>query len=413
MCAIQVRIGRGVQEWIPERNVVVPESYPHRIGKNTPDEALASPTGMAALETYARPGRTAVVIPDATRSWQRVPLMAKAIRARLGGIPVTWVLGTGLHRASTDAEVEALLESARLPEDTVISHDCDRVIECGETTSRGTPVTLCPEVAAAETVVLVGGIVYHDLAGFSGGRKALCPGVSGRKSVQANHGLALLGDRIRPEVGSGLLDDNPAAADMDEYARICGRSRVLYVLNVAPDGRGVPYRYVAGDPERAWKEGVEAAKALQTLHVRERVDSVVVSCGGFPADLDLYQATKALPAVTGILRPQGGVILCADLEDGIGPGHFEQAMRLAVSDRNALLEELRRNFTIPSFIAFKTLRDLSGRPAALVTSRKDVPFPGEVFSSVGEAWRWMEKRMPSGTVAFVGAGNGVRVRALE
>jgi nickel-dependent lactate racemase len=411
---IPVRIGRRTEEWIPGRDVIIPQPRPHAIARNTPEEALASPIGAEPLEAFVGTRRPVVVIPDSTRSWQRVSLMARAVRSRLGDRPVTWIVATGQHRAATEEEFRNLLGEALLPCDTTLSHDCGRVRDTGLRTSRGTPVTLCPEVADAGAVILTGGVIYHDLAGFSGGRKGLIPGVSGRESIRANHALSLRNGSICPEVGCGLLEANPVAEDMAEYSRLCARSLGLFLLNVVPDGDGAPYRYVAGDAEDAWAEGVRIARAIQTLRVPARVGCAVVSCGGHPGDIDLYQATKAVSAVAGALRPGAGLVLCAEGEEGMTAG-FGAAMKLGMASREALLEELERNFTIPGFIALTTLRDLGSRPFALVSSlpREAVALPGEVFPTLAQAWEWMRRRIAPEPVLFVGAGNGVAVRTED
>lgn len=411
---IPVRIGRRTEEWIPGRDVLLPQPRPHAIERNTPEEALASPIGAEPLEAFVGTRKPVVVIPDATRSWQRVSLMARAVRSRLGERPVTWIVATGQHRAATEEEFRTLLGEALRPGDATLSHDCGRVRDMGRRTSRGTPVTLCPEVADAGAVILAGGIVYHDLAGFSGGRKGLIPGVSGRESIRANHALSLRDGSICPGVGCGLLDANPVAEDMAEYARLCADVLDLYLLNVVPDGDGNPYRYVAGNAEEAWAEGVRVARAIQTLRIPARVGCVVTSCGGYPGDINLYQATKAVSAVAEVLRPGAGVLLCADGEEGMTDG-FGAAMKLGMASREALLEELERNFTIPGFIALTTLRDLARRPFALVTSRprEEVFLPGEVFPTLAQAWEWMKRRIAPGPVLYVGAGNGVGVRTED
>lgn len=411
---IPVRIGRRTEEWIPGREVLVPQARPHAIARNTPEEALASPIGAEPLEAFVGTRKPVVVIPDSTRSWQRVSLMARAVRSRLGDRPVTWIVATGQHRAATEDEFRNLLGDALLPGDATVSHDCDRVRDTGLRTSRGTPVTLCPEVADAGAAILVGGIIHHDLAGFSGGRKGLIPGVSGRESIRANHALSLRDGSICPEVGCGLLDANPVAEDMAEYSRLCANRPDLYLLNVVPDGDGAPYRYVAGDAERAWSEGVRVARAIQTLRIPQKVGCVVTSCGGYPGDIDLYQATKAVSAVAEVLRPGAGLVLCADGEEGM-TGGFGAAMKLGMASRDALLEELERNFTIPAFIALTTLRDLGSRPFALVSSlpREAVSLPGEIFPTLAQAWEWIQGRVASEPVLFVGAGNGVAVRTED
>ena len=96
-------------------------------------------------------------------------------------------------------------------------------------------------------------------------------------------------------------------------------------------------------------------------------------------------------------------------------GGFGAAMKLGMASRDALLEELERNFTIPAFIALTTLRDLGSRPFALVSSlpREAVSLPGEIFPTLAQAWEWMQRRVAPEPVLFVGAGNGVAVRTED
>ena len=137
---------------------------------------------------------------------------------------------------------------------------------------------------------------------------------------------------------------------------------------------------------------------------------MISSCGGFPNDLDLYQATKAVFSVIDSVEPDGALVMVADLEDSLGPGNFENALRRALVDPKDVLDEMAYAFTIPGYIAARLVIQLSGRPAALVTSREDVPFPGAIFRDVQSADRWL--RDVSGTDGLsmlVPSGNSIHV----
>lgn len=407
-------LGRRTLDISLERPILETQILGNRPIPNSPEKALALPCESPLLRNMAREvSDIAVVIPDATRSWQDVPRMTQAIRRELregGRMPVTWIIGGGQHRLPTKNEIQMLLEDIPLSGDKILCHDSTQGVRTGDVTSRGTPVILHQSVARADLIVPIGGIAYHDLAGFSGGRKALLPGISGAEAIQHNHALSLVGATIASSVQCGALKGNPVAEDMEEYAQIVFSERKGFLLNVIPDENGNPYCYVAGDPFQAWLKGTELAQQLQTLWISEKASLVLVSCGGYPYDIDLYQSTKAISAVLHALDSKGGLVLFAGLEDGAGPGTFGEDFRLAIEEPERAMQKLQQNFSIPAFIASKIVADLKGHPAALVSDRSDLPFPGEVFTNEKEALEWIEKKIPVGPALCVPAGNCVTVR---
>ncbi|QVL35813.1 lactate racemase domain-containing protein [Aminirod propionatiphilus] len=410
--------GRSTLPWQTSLSLVHPSADPDKTPARPPSAALDEPLGSPPLEDLAEGARrVAVVLPDATRAWQEIPLMVEAVakrlrRARCGKIE--WILGLGQHRPSTEEEMAHIVGPFAGPDDAVFCHDASATDDLGRRTSRGTVLSVQPEVADADLVVFVGGICYHDLAGFSGGRKALLPGVSARTSIQANHRLGMTDRGFNPCVASGVLEGNPVHEDMAEYLDLFLQGRRAFLLNVVPDGKGRPYDYVAGDPVRAWRKGVERAVELQTLWAERECDAAVVSSGGYPYDIDLYQATKALASVYGALCPRGGIVLVADLEEGMGTDVFDRTMRLALVDFEGAMEALRRDFTIPAYIAVKIAWELSTRPAALVTSAGDrVAFPGLVTDDMEAALAHATGGVAPGATLFVPSGNTVLVRKRQ
>lgn len=382
---------------------------------NTPRQALDNPIGCAPLTELAEDASSiTVIIPDATRAWQKVSLMAEAVRTDLGRKPVTWVIGGGQHRLPTPDEVRLLLGGAERDEDQILSHDSQEFVDTGRVTSGGNRVTLHKAVAEADLVVSIGGITYHELAGFSGGRKSIIPGVSGRKSIITNHSLCLEGERVSPAIGCGKLEGNPVHGDMMEYARLAMDGKRAFILNVIPDETGEPWSYVAGDMVAAWEKGTGIARDLQTLEVEEKLDWVIVSPGGYPYDIDLYQATKSVTAVMGALADGGAIVMVSELEDGIGPGNYGTALELSMKEPARVLQDLKEGFTIPAFCAFKLVLDLEDHPSVLVTGADKVPYPGEICSSMGEAIEWLKNRsLLKGKGLVLPAGNCVVLKIKE
>ena len=412
MAIHRILSGKNEIEFGTGDNLLEPVAKRPKIACNNPMDALADPIGSPSLEILAEKASSiTVILPDATRAWQRVNLMAEAVRDVIGKPAVDWIIAGGQHRFPTDEELVLLLGNARREGDRVHFHDPELAADTGRVTSGGNRVTMHGVALDADLVVMVGGIAYHELAGFSGGRKTLIPGISGRSSIVANHSMCLEGERVSPLIGCGRLEGNPVHEDMMEYARLALLGKKAFLLNVIPDERGIPWRYVAGDPFTAWRKGVEIASDLQTLYVDGKADWVVVSSGGYPYDIDLYQATKSVTAVMDGLKPGGTIVMVAGLEDGLGPGSYGEALEMSMADPSAVLAGLKKGFTIPAFCAFKLVQDLSEHPALLVTPVKDVPFPGIVCETMEEAIGSIPKKVFSGGRGIVlPAGNCVSLK---
>ncbi|MCF7936889.1 MAG: lactate racemase domain-containing protein [Synergistales bacterium] len=412
MEVLTVRQGRETIRWETDLPMIHPRTSSEQVPMTSPAEALASPIGSPGLAELASQARhVAVVLPDATRGWQRVPDMAEPLREELErGEPkdVTWVIGGGQHRPATEEEIDGLLRHARREDDLVVVHDPGLVESLDCSTSRGTPVAVAPEVAEADLVVVVGGINYHDLAGFSGGRKGVIPGVSATGSIQHNHALGLTGEGFHATVTGGVREGNPVHEDMMEFLNLVfGEDRRGFLLNTVNDREGTPATHVAGDPVEAWEEGIRRAVVLQSLYVDAPCGMAVVSSGGYPQDIELYQSTKALTAVYDALTPDAGIVLVAGLQEGMGTEIFGHTMRLAMEDFHAAMEELRADFTIPAYIAVKTVYELRDRRCALVTPSTEVAFPGLITESLTEAVDHVQGEGHPDSVLYVPSGNVV------
>ncbi len=412
----EVKMGRGVQRWESPYDYFTPQPGQDGLCGAFPSigEALDHPIGSQPLEVLAMNARhMVIVVPDITRGWSHAPDMAKAVRERIAAVsgrPVTWLVSTGQHRAVTEADLPMVFGGAMMDGDDWISHDCDAATDTGLKTPMGTPVLLNQAFIDADLAVLLGGIIHHDMAGFSGGRKNIIPGVSGRLSIITNHCHCLKDGGLNPATDSAILEGNPMAQDLYDYGVLATRGKSCFIVNTIADKTGAPSAWVAGGLWDAWRAGTRAAVSLQTLWAPAKVKRVISSCGGFPNDLDLYQATKAVFSVIDSVEPDGALVMVADLEDSLGPGNFENALRRALVDPKDVLDEMAYAFTIPGYIAARLVIQLSGRPAALVTSREDVPFPGAIFRDVQSADRWL--RDVSGTDGLsmlVPSGNSIHV----
>ncbi len=338
--------GDGVQTVeAPDANVLgilAPNAM--KLGKTGADavaEALRYPVDSPPLREIVRPGeKVAVVTSDVTRpmpTYQVMPAILDELYA--GGVKpedITLVFGLGSHRRQTEAEIKKLAGDRAFQEIRCVDSDPDDCVRFG-VTARGTPVDITRAVAEADRRVCLGNIEYHYFAGYSGGAKALMPGVSTRAAIQSNHSLM-----VNPDACAGKLAGNPLREDIEEAARMVG---IDFILNVVLDEHKKIVCAVAGDPVKAHRAGCRFLDQFYLKSIPERADIVLVSQGGSPKDLNLYQTQKALDNAKHAVKKGGVVILIGSCREGLGEETFEAWMTQSPSPES-MIERIRRDFCL-------------------------------------------------------------------
>lgn len=303
--------------------------------------ALAHPIGTQRLRSLARPGQKVVVITsDLTRpcpSTQLLPLVLDELAA--AGVPetdVTVVVALGLHRRMTDRELEAAVGPDVYQRVDVINHDPSDTVYLGKTPI-GTPVAFFRPVVEADLRVCLGNLELHYFAGYSGGAKALFPGCASAATVTANHAMM-----VRPEAVAGRIEGNPVRADIEAGASLLG---IDFILNVIVEGHERIVGAVAGEVTAAHQEGCRMVAQRGVVKIPKKADIVLVSAGGYPKDVNLYQAQKALDNASHAVRPGGIIILVAECREGLGNRTFETWMREA-SSVDDVLARIQREFVL-------------------------------------------------------------------
>jgi nickel-dependent lactate racemase len=241
----------------------------------------------------------------------------------LGGIEdrdITIVFALGNHRGHTEEEKKYLAGEDIYSKITCVDSDQKRVVHLG-TTSYGTPVDIFEVVAKADRVICLGNIEYHYFAGYSGGAKAIMPGISTAAAIQVNHSRM-----VEESSMAGKIEGNNVRADIDEVAQFI---RIDFIVNVVLDNKKRVIKAVAGDYIKAHREGCAFLDRLYKVRIEKRADIVIVSPGGYPKDINLYQAQKALDNAKHAVRDGGIIILAAECTEGLGEKVFERWMREA------------------------------------------------------------------------------------
>ncbi len=321
--------------------------------------ALEEPIGSLRLSKLVHSGeRVCVVIPDITRAWQRTDLFLPLVVEELarGGVrdeDILFICALGTHRPQTAEEHRLLLGPKLADRFKVLDHDChdrDNLVYCGQT-SFGTPVWLNKMAMECDHLVLTGGIVYHFLAGWSGGKKYVLPGIASYETVMANHALSLNPTRglgPHPDVRSGNDDTNLIHLDMLEAASF---AKPAFLFNVVTaEGRIVGA--VAGHYQVAHDKGREMVDAIDGVTIQEKADLVIASAGGSPKDVNLYQSIKTLINAREATKPGGTMIILTESPEGLGGNIEVQEMILGYDTVLEREDALRADYSISKYVGY-------------------------------------------------------------
>jgi nickel-dependent lactate racemase len=332
------------------------------------ERALNQPIGTKRLKEIAKAGdKVAIVVDDATRATPShlmiLPLLDELNDVGVKDEDVTVIFGCGTHRPVTPEEKKKLLGKGTLTRVKTINHDykAEDLVSLGKT-SFGTKVFVNKIFAEADVKVLAGDINLHYYAGYGGGRKGVLPAVSGVETIQHNHSMIL-----HPKASIGNLDGNPVHEDMMEAARL---AKVNFVLNIVINSKQELVRAFAGDLELAFMEGTKLVDEMFKVSVERRANIVVVSAGGYPFDINFYQAYKGIHNALEAVKRKGVILLVAECPEGPGNEVFCEWME-KFNDLKRMEKEIKKRFVIGGHKAYYLTKALQKVSIILVSVMPD------------------------------------------
>src|SRR5215204_909733 len=331
MPEIQLKYGRSTIPFTYDKDrfeILQAAADPNPLSDIELGAKLDAPINSPTLEEIVSPGSTVLfVVPDATRQTacgQVINLLVRRLIAN-GTAPheISAIFSTGIHRTVTDEEKRAILTPFIAQRIKTLDHDprdLMQIMRVGET-STGTPVELNRALSRFDHIVLIGGITFHYFAGFTGGRKLICPGLASSRTISATHKLAFDCERKtrRDGVGTALLDGNAVHEAFVEAASVI---KPVFCISTFVNNAGELTDLVSGDLIGSHRKACDVFSAENSLEISEKRGVVVASCGGLPYDINLIQAHKALDAASRVCLDGGTIILLAECSDGLGRADF-------------------------------------------------------------------------------------------
>ena len=332
------------------------------------DEPIDSP----AIEEIVKQGETVlIVVPDATRkaaSGQIVNLLVRRLIAN-GTMPfdIAVIFATGIQRAVTEDEKLEILTPFIAQRVKTLNHDARNLmgfVRLGET-ENGIPVELNRALTEFDHTIIVGGVSFHYFAGFSGGRKLICPGLASSRTISATHKLAFDCETKarRDGVDTEILQGN---AVHEACMSVVENLPPSFSINTITNDAGEAVKIFAGDWKTAWERACEFYAAEFTVEVAEKRDVVIASCGGFPHDINLIQAHKTLDAAARICKTGGTIILLAECADGLGRKDFLDWFEFENS--RELADKLCESYQVNGQTAWNLLRIAEEFDVKIVTA---------------------------------------------
>lgn len=310
-------------------------------------QALDAPIGTLPLAELAKgKGTAAISVCDITRpAPNRVTLPHVLRRLASAGIPreSTFIMiATGLHRPASEAELLEILGGEVAGSYPIVNHNARDLAAHADLgfSSTGTPIHVDRRWVEAELKITLGFIEQHLMAGFSGGRKLIVPGLASQETIKTIHSPRFMRERKAVE---GSIEENPLHRELLEISQKAGHDFVLDV--VLAEGRRIAGVF-AGQPKQAHQAGIDFVREKTTEWIPSVVDAAITTAAGYPLDLTFYQAVKGVTAASHIVKPGGIILLMAACDEGAGAAEFSRLLKESGEVETFLASIARAEVTI-------------------------------------------------------------------
>jgi len=271
--------------------------------------------------------KVVLVISDITRPVPNQLLLEPVINelatAGVESEQITILIATGMHRPSTSEEKIELVGEEIAKNYRVVDHRADKkqsLIGLNAWTPHGQQVWVNKEYFQADLKIITGFIEPHMMAGYSGGRKSICPGLVNLETIQQFHGPDLLEN---PNTRAGVLAGNPCHEESLAVAEAAG---VDFMLNVIVNPDKEILAVFGGEYKRAHTQGVDWIEQHCTISDVSPYDIIVTCGGGYPLDTTFYQAVKGMIFAQPIIKPGGTMVIASSCSEGIGSDDYQQIL---------------------------------------------------------------------------------------
>jgi nickel-dependent lactate racemase len=276
---------------------------------------------------------------------------------------ISFIFALGTHRQMTPDEEKAILsgeiyskyKNNILPQN---ASDKSMFTEIGST-SRGTNIRINKAYNEHDLIIPIGSVSYHYFAGFGGGRKLLIPGISEKECIMHNHALVLdIPNKTKHHTATtGKLEGNPVNDDLSEAVKTVSKDKNIFLVNSILDDSNNIVDIICGDLFDSHKKACERLVELTSVKVEKLYDAAIVSCGGFPKDINMVQAQKSLDRATLSVKKGGKILFLAENIDGYGNSYFQQFFDHTSLD--AMFNELAEDYQINKQTAYNLRTNLT------------------------------------------------------
>jgi len=368
---------------IPDHDVIVIEQNKKSTGNGPADvdsfeKSLKHPLIKDSISNLSLAKKNvAIAINDKTRPLPYELFLEKFLQEikEIYGCPkkIEFYVATGTHKPLTIPEINEMLPGNITKSYNILNHDCD---DGGElfflgNTSQNTPVYVNKKFYEADVKIALGCIAPHHFMGFSGGAKTCAIGLAGRNTIEKNHAMLL-----HPNAKMGLFKSNPMRMDVEEIAKLM---KIDLAFNIIQDDNKKILHYLFGEPDQVMLAGVQYfydhSQPIDEKHIN-KYDLVIASCGGYPKDINLYQAQKAITHASFFAKPQGIIILVADCVQGYGSDGFVDFLKKFDHAEELINQFERMQFKLGPHKAYQLAKQAIQNKIILVSNIKDQDYLG-------------------------------------